>query len=302
MRFSLLNLSANLALAALKATVGFVSGSRALVAAALYSINDVLSALIVMVSLKVGSRPDDADHRYGHGKAEFIAIGMVGVILAVGVVFILYYSLIDIIRGVSAGPHAIAVAVAVLSLVINGVLSARGLCAARMLSSPALHTSAEHLRADAVSSAAVLIGVLGATLGLHILDQLVAVFEALHILWLAGTLFGTSMKGLMDTSLPESEEDEIRETVLAVEGVLAVAQLRTRLAGSHSWADVIVGLPRSYSVREAEVVCAKVKAVLERKSHRSLRVHVGFRPIDEEAREGSLAGARAASATGAANA
>jgi len=280
MRFSALSLFANLALAIVKAVVGVFSGSRALMAAALYSVNDVLSAAIVMVSLKFGRRPADSDHAYGHGKAEFIAIGLVGLILAVGVFFILFYSLIDVIRGVSVGPHFIAVAVAVLSLVVNGMLALKGSCAARMLASPVLHTAAEHLRADAVSSAAVLVGVLGAFLGLHILDRLVAVFEAFHILWLAGTLFGTSIKGLMDTALPEEEIDELHKAVSRVDGVVRVVDVKTRLAGCYAWADVVVALPKGYSVARATEVCDDVRSAVATGLHRPIETQVAFRSVD----------------------
>ena len=267
MRFSALSLFANLALAIVKAVVGVFSGSRALMAAALYSVNDVLSAAIVMVSLKFGRRPADSDHAYGHGKAEFIAIGLVGLILAVGVFFILFYSLIDVIRGVSVGPHFIAVAVAVLSLVVNGMLALKGSCAARMLASPVLHTAAEHLRADAVSSAAVLVGVLGAFLGLH-------------ILWLAGTLFGTSIKGLMDTALPEEEIDELHKAVSRVDGVVRVVDVKTRLAGCYAWADVVVALPKGYSVARATEVCDDVRSAVATGLHRPIETQVAFRPVD----------------------
>jgi len=283
-RFSFVNLWANLALAVIKGAVGYMAGSRALVAASLYSINDVLSAIIVLVTLKVGRRPPDEDHPYGHGKAEFVAIGLMAVVLAVGVFFILFYSLIDIFRGVAGPPHMVALGVAALAMLTNGLLAKRGFCAARFFGSPALHTSAEHNRADAISSFAVVIGVSGATfLGIHVLDQIVAVFEALHILWLGGTLFGKSLRGLMDTSLPPSEIEDALDACREVEGVVRVLDLRTRLAGSYVWASVVVAVPTEYTVEQAEEVCNKVRTALRQRLGRSLEAHVGFRADDSAA-------------------
>ena len=80
--FSRQTLVVNGALAMLKSVIGLMAGSRALVASALYSVNDVLSSIVVMISVKVARRPADDDHAYGHGKAEFVAIGIVSTILA----------------------------------------------------------------------------------------------------------------------------------------------------------------------------------------------------------------------------
>lgn len=283
MRLSFVNLAANLALAALKALVGTMAGSRALVAAALYSINDVLSAFIVMVSLRASRRPPDEDHAYGHGKVEFVAIGVVSLVLAAGVFFILYFSLIDIVRGQVDAPHGVALIVAALALASNWLLSQRGFCAARYLDSPALHSAAEHNRADAISSLAVFVGVGSAYLGLHIMDRLVAVFEALHILWLGGTLFGRSLKGLMDTAVDPAEVARIRRACRRVEGVLGVEAVRTRLSGAEVLADVVVTVPATLTVEQAHAVTKRVRRAAIRALPRTVRAHVAFRPAEASA-------------------
>ncbi len=278
MRLSFINLGANLALAVLKALVGIMAGSRALVAAALYSINDVLSALIVMMSLRVAREPADEEHAYGHGKVEFIAIAIVSLVLAAGVFFILYFSLIDIIRGQSHSPHAIALFVAALAMCANFMLARRGFCAAERLGSPALQSAAEHNRADAISSLAVLLGVACATLGLHVMDRLVAIFEALHILWLGGKLFGTSLKGLMDSAIDPADVRRIRRACRRVDGVSRVLQLRTRMAGSDVLADVIIAVSAQLSVDEAQAIAARVRRAIDESLTRPVQAHVGFRP------------------------
>jgi cation diffusion facilitator family transporter len=280
-RYSKLNLAVNSALAAVKILVGILSGSRALVAAAMYSINDVLSGIIFIVTLKVGTAPPDRKHPYGHGKAEFVAIALMSIILAVGVFLLLYFSLIDIVRGVTAPPHFIALGVAIIALIANGLLAKKGFCAARFYKSPALHTIAEHNQADAYSSAAVLVGVGGAALGFHVLDQIVAVFEALHILWLGGCLLGKSLKGLMDHSLPPGQTKALERTVAAVEGVVEVVALRTRSAGTEFQADIIVGVPDKYSVDEAQQVCARVAERVRKFRGMTLRTHIGFRAVPQ---------------------
>ncbi len=163
MRFSVLNLFVNLFLGIIKGVVGFVSGSHALKAGVLYSINDVLTAIIVIVGLKAGTRPADDEHAYGHGKAEFIAIAVMSIVMVAGVFFVVYYSVIDILRGLTEAPHVSALFVAILCFVAGELLARMGFCSAKHSNgSVALKSSAKHDRADALSSFAVVVGVGGA--------------------------------------------------------------------------------------------------------------------------------------------
>ena len=281
-RFSTLNLGANLALATLKAVVGALAGSQALVAAALYSINDALSAVIVKISLSIGRKQPDEDHAYGYGKVEFVAIGAMALILVVSVLAVLVFSASRIAAGTSSPPHLIAAGVAALSVATNGLLARRGFCVARFLGSPSLYTSAEHNRADVISSVAVLVGVVGAAMGLHALDPLVAGFEAAHIAWLAGNLLANSLKGLTDAAPPLSTRQRIVSTCEQVEGVDRVVSMRSRVAGSHVWADVVLAIHGERSMEEAQDICEQVRHSVRNQAAGNvpMMVQVGFRPAE----------------------
>ncbi|MFC1596777.1 cation diffusion facilitator family transporter [Planctomycetota bacterium] len=277
MRFSLLNLGVNSALAVVKGLVGFLAGSQALKASALYSINDVLSAIIVMVSLKVGGRPADRQHAYGHGKAEFVAIALMSFIMVSGVFFILFYSLIGIIRGLEGPPCVSALFVALLCLVVGELLARMGFCAARhSKGSVALKSSAKHNRADALSSAMVAVGVGGALLGLHVLDPIVAIFEAIHISMISGEFFGKAIKGLMDSSLTAGELESISQATCRVPGVSRVALLRSRKMGAISYVDIVVDVPGDVLVEQADEVARQVKSAARTALGHPIETHVRF--------------------------
>ncbi len=284
MRFSVLNLFVNIGLTIIKGAVGFLSGSRALLACSLYSFNDVLSAIIVMVSLKVGGRPTDEDHAYGHGKAEFVAIAVMSFVMVAALFFIVFYSVVDVIRGLEKAPHVAALFVAVLSLIVSELLARMGNCSARHSDySPSLQSCAEHNRADALSSLAVVVGVGGAVLGLHILDPIVAIFEVLHICILSGTLFGKAVKGLMDLSLPAFEVERISRVCGQVPGVSRVALLRSRQMGTKSCVDIVVNVSKGISVEQAGKVALRVKSTIMEALGRSVETHVRFKA--DEARD-----------------
>ncbi len=277
MRFSVMNLFVNLILGVIKGMVGFLSGSHALKASALYSINDVLSAIIVIVSLKVGGRPADKDHAYGHGKAEFVAIAMMSFVMVAGVFFIVYYSLTDIIRGLEGPPHFSALLVAALCVVVGELLARMGFCAARHTEgSVSLKSSAKHNRADAVSSLAVVVGVGGALLGLHWLDPIVAIFETIHISILSGEFFGKAVKGLMDSSLTNKELSRISRAGGKVPGVSRVVMLRSRKMGSVAYVDIIVEVPGDVAVGQADEVAQRVRTTTRKVLGRAVETHVRF--------------------------
>ena len=281
MQFAKLSLVVNLGLAALKVVVGLWSGSHALLAGALYSINDVLSAVAVVVSLKLASRPATATHPYGHGKAEFIAVGMVSMALAAGVLIIVSYSAFDIGTGGVEAPHFAAMVVALICLVASSMLARRGFCVAEKLDSPALRTSAEHNRADAISSFAVLIGVGGATLGLHALDRFVALFEALHVVALSGALLAKALKGLMDTALPSADLELVDRACRRVPGVTGLAFARSRRAGSEVWLTLGVVVAPELSVHQAHLLGARVQNAVGQVLGPGIRAQVRFQAHDD---------------------
>lgn len=278
MRFSILNLCVNFALAIAKGFVGFLSGSKALIAGSLYSVNDVLGGFIVIVSLKVGESPIDEEHAYGHGKAEFIAIAIISFIMMAALFFIVFYSVTDIVRGVEGPPHVSALFVAIMSMIVGEFLARMGFCSARHSDdSPSLQSCAEHNRADALSSLAVAVGVGGAILGLHVLDPIVAIFEVLHICIISGTFFGKAIKGLMDFSLPARELEHITLACDRVPGVSRVALLRTRQMGTQSCVDMVINVSGNISVKQAHDVALQVKSAIEETLGRSVETHVRFK-------------------------
>lgn len=255
-------LAINTVMAVFKAAVGVLTGSHALLASALYSINDVLSAIAVAVSLRVGNRSADSSHPYGFGKAEFIAAGMVSLTIAIGVIFMFFFSVVDIIRGVPGPPHVVAASLAALSLIVSYTLSKRGHFLGHRLRSPILNICADHHHADAEGSLLAIIGIGGAVLGYHTLDRVIAVFETVHLIAISGKLLARSVKGLMDTALPDEEVDLITSACGKVPGVGAVAHVWSRQTGRKTWVDVAVKVSEQLNVNQAHRVCRSVESVV----------------------------------------
>jgi len=279
-RFTRLSVTVSLFMAAVKYAVGTLTGSRALTASALYSINDAFSAVIAIVSLKMARRPADTDYPYGRGKVEFLAVAGMSVTLAGGVFLVLFESIGDITRGVKAAPHLVAGGVAILVGISNWVLAKRGFCCGHKLNSPTLHNSAEHAEADALSSVAVLVGVVGGAFGFHSLDQYVAIFETVHLLALSGAMLGRSINGFLDHALPEAEARKIHDACAQTPGVLGVSSVKTRMHGGHVIADIVVTVSSGLSVSEAHAICEQARQAVVNATSMEVMTYIRFRPDD----------------------
>ncbi|MBF0170030.1 MAG: magnetosome biogenesis CDF transporter MamM [Nitrospinae bacterium] len=253
-------LVSNLGLAFLKLFVGIISGSHALVADSLYSAKDVITSGLIIVGLKVSRKPIDRDHPYGHGKVEFILSALVSV-LFIGVTgLIFFFAAESLLEGKHSPPHLIALWTAIFSIIANVYLEKYTTCVAVEINSPMVRTLSRHHMADAMSSLAVAIGIIGSHyVGLVWLDSAVALFETLHLLYLGGEIFWDSYQGLMDSSAPAETIDRIAGTAKGADGVQTVEDLRTRRVGQELCIDIVIGVDPESSIFEAKAIANRVE-------------------------------------------
>ena len=259
-------------LIALKVTLGLASGSRALVAASLYSLQDLVSAIIAGIGLKVSNKPPDRDHPYGHEKVEYLAVLLMSVMLLLGIVALAITSLASFFGNAaqSEPPTLLAVWVAGACAVACRLNAGHAECAGARLNSPALRSYGAHMEADYLSSAAVVVSVIGAKLGFPVLDHIVALLEAFHVIYLSGRMLGSAVNGLMDNGADPQLIDKLQRVVVGVESVARVRRATARWAGQRLLAQVEVEVPGDMRVLEADRVRGSVQhAVRTRVCRRS---------------------------------
>ncbi|MBF0470157.1 MAG: magnetosome biogenesis CDF transporter MamM [Gammaproteobacteria bacterium] len=263
-------LMTNLILLILKGFIGVISGSQALVADALYSAKDVISSLLVIVGLKVSRQPLDREHPYGHGKIEFILSMIISVIFLTVTAFLLVHA-IQILTGDGEhkAPHLIALWTALISVAVNVYMYFYSRCVSIEVNSPMVRTLSQHHHADATSSLAVALGIIGAHyLGMPWIDTMVALFEIAHLMYLGGDVFWESYKGLMDRSAPEAITRKVHRITREVEGVLDIGELRSRMVGQELWLDLHIQVSPEISVDAADAIRDRiVDRLVERIAH-----------------------------------
>ena len=250
---------------ALKAAAWAVTGSAALFSDAAESVVNVAAAAIAFAALWLAAKPADANHPYGHDKAEFFSAVIEGVLIVVAALVILQHA-----WGVFRQPASLAspfagmainAASTVLNLVWAQVLLRRG----RALRSAALRADGRHLMADVVTSVGVLAGVgLVVATGLPWLDPLIAAVTALYVLGSGVYVIGGSVGGLMDAAPAEEIIARVRRLVgETAAGALEAHDLRMRQDGRLTFLEFHLVVPGAMSVSEAHAICDRVEAALK---------------------------------------
>ena len=229
----------NVTLTALKFAAGILGCSAAMIADAVHSLSDLLTDFVVLLFVRISSRPADSDHPYGHGKYETLATVIVAVaLLAVGGVLAAegVQKILSAIHGEElVMPGRIALWAALISIAAKEIIYLLTIRVSRRVQSSALEANAWHHRTDALSSVATSIGIGGALLfggKWAILDPIAAVLVSIFILVAAARLLHEAMQDLLEKRLPEEVENEIRAMVAADSEMSEMHKLRTRRVGN----------------------------------------------------------------------
>ena len=262
---ALASIAVALVVTALKALAFWLTGSVALYSDALESLVNLTTALAVAVAVRVAARPPDRRHPFGHHKAEHIAAGLEGALIAVVALLILQEAWGALRNPRAIEAPALGLAVNALAAVVNGAWGLRLIQRGHALRSPALAADGWHLIADVATSAGVLAGLLLARpTGWHWLDPALAAIVALAILYAGWHIISQSMSGLMDESATADIMARIRATIAGRgEGALQVHDLRARVAGPVTFIEFHMVVPAAMAVAEAHAICDRLEAALE---------------------------------------
>jgi cation diffusion facilitator family transporter len=253
-----------LAVLGLKMLAWYVTGSVALFSDALESIVNVAASTAALIAISYSARPADANHPYGHHKAEYFSVVLEGVLIIVAAILILREAYAAYLSPRMFEAPAEGLAVSAVASVINGVWSWYLIREGRRRRSPALVADGKHLLTDVVTSVGVVVGLVAAYMtGIAALDPILAAVVALNILWAGWRLIRESLGGLMDEAVPEKTLSEIRQVISThAEGAIEAHDLRTRNAGSVTFIDFHLVVEGTMAVSQAHDICDRIEKAL----------------------------------------
>lgn len=249
----------NAVLMVMKLAAGHYGHSGAVFADGIESACDFIAIGLTIIALKVGRKPFDEDHPYGHGKVESLCAILISLVICGTGVWVLYGAASMVREGSYAAPALVAVVTAAATIVIKESLYRYSMKVGGGLGSPALLAIAKDHRKDAVTSIATLIGVGGAYLGVGIMDPIAAGLTSFFIFHIGIHTFRTSAHELMDGQPEQEILDAISHLAGSVEGVDRVHEIRARHSGQYLIVDLKLDMPPDMTVKHSHDIATEVK-------------------------------------------
>jgi cation diffusion facilitator family transporter len=262
-RTTLVSIAAAGLLVLLKLGVGLATGSLGLISAGIESSGDVVAATLTFFAVRLGGRPADPEHPYGHRRAENLgALGEAAILLAGGVIVSVeaISHLLDTEQ--APGTHWYLFLVIAIALIVDLTRTVVSLRTARRFGSAALRSNAFHFAGDMAGSVAVLIGLLLVRAGFAQGDALAALAIAAIIFAAAARLIAENANVLMDRTPAEARE-AAEEAIADLEGDIELKRLRLRESAGRYFADVIVAVAPGQAVVEGHQAASLVEAAVE---------------------------------------
>ena len=265
MHVSMVTILGNLVLSVFKLAAGIIAHSGAMVSDAVHSASDVLSTFVVIAGVKLSGKASDKEHPYGHERFECVAAILLAVMLAATGIGIGWAGIRNITGDSSAltVPGGLALVAAVISIVSKEAMYWYTRAAAKKIGSSALMADAWHHRSDALSSIGSFVGILGARLGLPVLDPIASVVICVFILKAAFDVFRDAVSKMTDRACSDEVENQMRQAVLAQDGVLGVDRLKTRLFGDRVYVEVEISADAQAPLEQAHEVATRVHDAME---------------------------------------
>jgi cation diffusion facilitator family transporter len=273
-----------------KLGVGFATGSLGLISSGIESSGDLIAAALTFFAVRLGARPADASHPYGHRRAENLgALGEAAILFAGGIVV----SVAAVMRlsrgGEGHAVHWYELAVIGLALALEAGRLGAALAASRRAESPTLRSNATHFATDMLGSLAVLAGLLAVRAGMHDGDSVAALLVAAIIFASAIRLIGENANVLMDRA-PIDAQVAAEHALAALGADIELGRLRLRESAGRYFADVVVSVPPGQAVVEGHQAADLVEGALEQALPGSdVVVHVEPRSRGLDLRERVLA-------------
>lgn len=233
---------------------------------AVHSASDVFSSIIVIIGVRIASRASDKEHPYGHERMECVAAIILATVLCITglgigasackVIFSGNYELLAV-------PGLLALLTALLSIIIKEAMFWYTRYYAKKLDSGVLMADAWHHRSDALSSVGALIGIGGARMGFPVLDAIASVVICIFVIKAAYDIFMDAIDKMVDKACDEQTEQALRACALAVNGVIKIDLLRTRVFGNKIYVDIEICVDGALPLREAHSIAETVHSSIE---------------------------------------
>lgn len=259
-RAALLAITGNILLTAFNFTVGILSGSTALVAEASHTLSDILTSAVAYIGFKIGMKPADENYHYGYGRAEPL-VGLVVVVFLGMVAFeILQEVYFKLTLGSALNPPDLTAGImAFIGVIVNLILTRYLMKSGKKINSPAIIADAHHQKVDIYSCAAILVGVIGARLGLSFLDPVIALIIALLVIKTAVCMVRENISSLLGKVPSDDLTHNIKMAALAVKDIRGIHKLKINSIGPYVSVELHVEVQGHFKLKDVHKIACRVE-------------------------------------------
>ncbi|MDD5109681.1 MAG: cation-efflux pump [Patescibacteria group bacterium] len=256
---------ASVFLTLIKLVVGITTGSLGIISEAAHSALDFVAALLTFFAVRVGDKPADKDHPYGHTKMESVSALIETGLLFLTSAWIIYEAVKRLFfKNVHVETAWYALVIIVISIVVDISRSRALRKVATATHSQALEADALHFSSDIWSSLAVLVGLLAVQFGIGSNADSIAALVVAGLVLVTGYKLGKRTIDVLVDAAPEGITDRITHLAKGIDGVLGVAKVRVRHAGAFFFADLTVHVHRKLSLEKVQEICNRIEQQIER--------------------------------------
>jgi cation diffusion facilitator family transporter len=276
-RLALASVGVGFVVLALKFYAWHVTGSVALWSDALESFVNIATAIAALIAVRYSAVPADANHPFGHYKAEYFSVIFDGVLITIAAISILSSAWQAYLTPRSIEQPFMGLAINALSTVINAAWATVLVRAGGRYGSPALAADGVHLFTDVATSVGVVVGLaLALATGWLLLDPILAAFVAINSLWQGWRLIRVSVAGLMDEAVPPQTLERIRAAISEnAAGAIEAHDVRTRRAGRMIFVEFHLVVPGTMPVSDSHAICDRIeRAIRSAVSDAHIAIHV----------------------------
>lgn len=250
---------ASLLLTIMKLVVGIMSGSIGIISEAAHSALDLGAASLTLFAVNMSSKPADRKHHYGHAKVESVSALIETALLVVTSIWIIYAATERLLAGsVEIEVKWYAIAIMVISIVVDFSRSRALKKVAKETNSQALEADALHFSSDILSSAVVLLGLIFVSFGIAWADAVAGIAVALLVGWAAFSLGKKTIDVLIDAA-PEGIADRLEEITMMVSGVISIDKVRVKPTGPQVFIEMAICVNRTLSVEKVQRICSDIE-------------------------------------------
>lgn len=259
---SIIGICANIFLLLIKATIGIISMSQAMLADALNSAGDIFASFMSYIGAKFSSKPSDNDHPYGHGKAEYVFSFVISLSMIIASFVMIKSSVESILSKKEVDFSYFLIITCLITILVKFILYIYTKKKYSQTKSILIRASKEDHRNDIFVTIGTNIGIISSYFGFYFIDGLVGILISLWITYVGINLLIESYKVLMDTGLSDSVYKEIITIIENEDRVMHVDDILSKPIGNRYIIIVKLSMDGSITLEESHNIGGKIKESL----------------------------------------